>query len=52
MKTVVYLGTFNPTTNGHSDLLERASRLFDKIIVAVIDANLKTINLSSAYKAN
>ena len=44
MKTVVYPGTFNPITNGHSDLVERASRLFDKIIVAVVDANLKTAN--------
>lgn len=44
MKTVVYPGTFNPITNGHSDLVERASRLFDKIIVAVVDANLKTGN--------
>lgn len=44
MKTVVYPGTFNPITNGHSDLVERASRLFDKIIVAVADANLKTSN--------
>ncbi len=44
MKTVVYPGTFNPITNGHSDLVERASRLFDRIIVAVVDANLKTPN--------
>ena len=44
MKTVVYPGTFNPITNGHGDLVERASRLFDKIIVAVVDANLKTSN--------
>lgn len=35
MKTVVYPGTFNPITNGHSDLVERASRLFDHVIVAV-----------------
>ena len=44
MKTVVYPGTFDPITNGHSDLVERAARLFDKIIVAVVDANLKTSN--------
>ncbi len=44
MKTAVYPGTFNPITNGHSDLVERASRLFDKIIVAVADTNLKTAN--------
>ncbi|MDA0689661.1 MAG: pantetheine-phosphate adenylyltransferase [Proteobacteria bacterium] len=35
MKTAVYPGTFNPITNGHTDLVERASRLFDKVIVAV-----------------
>jgi pantetheine-phosphate adenylyltransferase len=35
MKTAVYPGTFNPITNGHTDLVERASRLFDHIIVAV-----------------
>ncbi|HEB63301.1 MAG TPA: pantetheine-phosphate adenylyltransferase [Gammaproteobacteria bacterium] len=33
--TAVYPGTFDPITNGHSDLIERASRLFDHIIVAV-----------------
>ncbi len=44
MKIAVYPGTFNPITNGHSDLVERASRLFDKIIVAVADANLKSSN--------
>lgn len=44
MKTVVYPGTFNPITNGHIDLVERASRLFDKIIVAVVDTNLKVAN--------
>lgn len=31
----VYPGTFDPVTNGHSDLVARASRLFDKVIVAV-----------------
>ena len=31
----VYPGTFDPTTNGHSDLVERASGLFDKVIVAI-----------------
>lgn len=31
----VYPGTFDPVTNGHIDLIERASCLFDKVIVAV-----------------
>ena len=44
MKIAVYPGTFNPITNGHGDLVERAARLFDRIIVAVVDANLKTAN--------
>ena len=35
MKIAVYPGTFNPITNGHTDLVERASNLFDQIIVAV-----------------
>ncbi|HFD33299.1 MAG TPA: pantetheine-phosphate adenylyltransferase [Gammaproteobacteria bacterium] len=35
MVTAVYPGTFDPITNGHTDLIERASRLFDKVIVAI-----------------
>ncbi len=35
MKTIVYPGTFDPITNGHIDLIERASRLFDKVIVGI-----------------
>ena len=35
MNIVVYPGTFDPITNGHTDLVERAARMFDHIIVAV-----------------
>ena len=36
MRTIaIYPGTFDPVTNGHSDLVARASRLCDKVIVAV-----------------
>jgi len=35
MDTIVYPGTFNPITNGHTDLVERASRLFDQVVVAI-----------------
>lgn len=33
--TVLYPGTFDPITNGHADLVHRAARLFDRVIVAV-----------------
>jgi len=33
--TVIYPGTFDPITHGHSDLIARAGKLFDHIIVAV-----------------
>lgn len=35
MKTAVYPGTFDPITNGHTDLVQRAARLFGHVIVAV-----------------
>ncbi|MBQ4328684.1 MAG: pantetheine-phosphate adenylyltransferase [Lentisphaeria bacterium] len=35
MKTVLYPGSFDPFTNGHLDLVERAGHLFDRVIVAV-----------------
>jgi len=33
--TAIYPGTFDPITNGHSDLVLRASRLFDKVVFAI-----------------
>jgi len=33
--TALYPGTFDPITNGHSELVERAARVFDEIVVAV-----------------
>ncbi|MCF6355676.1 MAG: pantetheine-phosphate adenylyltransferase [Candidatus Polarisedimenticolaceae bacterium] len=35
MTTAVYPGTFDPITNGHSDIVARAAILFDKVVVAV-----------------
>ena len=37
----LYPGTFDPITNGHIDLVERASKLFDEIIIAVADSPKK-----------
>ena len=41
MVAVVYPGTFDPMTNGHVDLVERAARLFDHVIVAVAQSSKK-----------
>ena len=35
MRTAIYPGSFDPLTNGHLDVIQRAARLFDKVIVAV-----------------
>ncbi|PLY16060.1 MAG: pantetheine-phosphate adenylyltransferase [Sedimenticola sp.] len=35
MPVAIYPGTFDPITNGHSDLIARASKLFDKVVVAI-----------------
>lgn len=40
--TVIYPGTFDPITNGHVDLTERASRLFDRVVVAIAYSEKKT----------
>ena len=36
MKLAVYPGSFDPLTNGHIDIIERGTHLFDKIIVAIL----------------
>ena len=35
MRTVIYPGSFDPLTNGHLDLIQRAAKLFDRVVVAV-----------------
>lgn len=43
-KQIIYPGTFDPITNGHIDLVERASCLFNKVIVAIAaNANNSTL---------
>ncbi|CAA0115616.1 Phosphopantetheine adenylyltransferase [Halioglobus japonicus] len=41
-ETVIYPGTFDPITNGHVDLAERAARLFDRVVVAIAHSEKKT----------
>jgi pantetheine-phosphate adenylyltransferase len=40
--TVIYPGTFDPITNGHVNLTERAARMFDKVVVAIAFSEKKT----------
>ncbi len=49
MKNVLYPGSFDPLTNGHLDLVRRASKLFDKVIVAV-GTNLEKHPMFSAHE--
>ena len=39
--TAIYPGTFDPITNGHTDLIQRASRLFDHVVVAIAAGSTK-----------
>ena len=42
MQKVIYPGTFDPITNGHVDLVERAAKLFDKVILAIAYSEKKS----------
>lgn len=41
MRTVIYPGSFDPITYGHLDVVQRASRLFERVIVAVAENDAK-----------
>jgi len=47
---VIYPGTFDPITNGHVDLTERAARLFDRVVVAIAHSEKKTPLFSLAQR--
>lgn len=42
MKKALYSGSFDPMTNGHLDIIKRSSKMFDKLIVGVINNPNKT----------
>ena len=46
MKTAIYPGTFDPITNGHLDIIQRAVHLFDRVIVSVA---LNTDKIKSTF---
>ena len=50
MRSVVYPGTFDPITNGHVDLIERASRLFERVVVGVAEDTHKAPVFDTAHR--
>lgn len=50
MRVAVYPGSFDPITNGHLDIIERASKVFDKVIVGVLINKNKQPAFSSAER--
>jgi pantetheine-phosphate adenylyltransferase len=47
MAIAIYPGSFDPVTSGHIDVIHRASRLFDKLVVAVYDTPGKELMFST-----
>ena len=50
MSTAVYPGSFDPITNGHLDIVRRAARVFDRVVVAVLANPRKSPLLSVATR--
>ncbi|MFH1052457.1 MAG: pantetheine-phosphate adenylyltransferase [bacterium] len=49
-RIAIYPGTFDPITNGHIDVIDRASKMFDKVIVVVAINSKKTCLFSEAER--
>ena len=63
MKNIIYPGTFDPVTNGHLDIAERASNLFDEVMIVIannprkeslftIDERIDLIKKSTSHLKN
>ena len=50
MRVAVYPGSFDPLTNGHLDIIRRATRLFDRVLVAVLENEGKSPLFSVAER--
>jgi pantetheine-phosphate adenylyltransferase len=51
MRLAVYPGSFDPITRGHMDVIERASALFDRLVVAVLINTRKSASMDAADRA-
>ena len=52
MKVAIYPGSFDPITFGHMDIIDRASGLFDKIIIAIAKSETKNPVSSTHLRAH
>ena len=52
MITAIYPGSFDPITNGHIDIAIRASKLFDKIIIAIFESPDKHLTFSTEERVD
>ena len=51
-KVVIYPGTFDPITFGHIDVIKKALKLFDKVVVAASDGNNKDYLFDASERIN
>lgn len=52
MSTAIYPGSFDPVTLGHYDIIERSSRIFDRVIVGVLRNSAKSPLFSEEERVN
>ncbi|MGB3128221.1 MAG: adenylyltransferase/cytidyltransferase family protein, partial [Dehalococcoidia bacterium] len=52
MTKAIYPGSFDPVTNGHLDIANRAAALFDELIICVYDVPLKSLMFSTRERVD
>ncbi|MGC9352076.1 MAG: pantetheine-phosphate adenylyltransferase, partial [Sulfurovum sp.] len=52
MRRAIYPGTFDPITNGHLDIIRRAYRMFDEIIIAIAESEAKNPMFNFAQRVH
>ena len=52
MRIAVYPGSFDPVTNGHLDIIQRASKLYDKLVIGVLDNSSKSPVFTAEERAD
>ena len=50
MRIAVYPGSFDPVTLGHGDIIERTAKMFDKVIIGVLNNGLNMLNVASFWQ--